>query len=235
MPPRWKRVPPTTLPTELMRWPIRCAVFDCDGVLLDSNPVKIAAFRAALVDEEPALVERMIAEHRQTGGVSRFAKLEWFYRELARVDAPEVAVASALERFALAARAGLRTCPSVPGIEIWVPELARAGVRMHVISGGEQGELREALEARAWSRHFAGIHGSPTPKHEHLARLFASGELEREGVYFGDAELDMQLAERFGLDFVFVAGVSDWAEGRRAARARGHRVIDDFLALLRPC
>ena len=174
-----------------MRWPIRCAVFDCDGVLLDSNPVKIAAFRAALAGEDPALVERMIAEHRQTGGVSRFAKLAWFYRELARVDSPEAAVAAALERFAVAARAGLRTCPSVPGVEIWVPELARAGVRMHVISGGEQGELREALQARDWSRHFEGIHGSPTPKHEHLERLFASGELVREGVYFGDAELDI--------------------------------------------
>jgi phosphoglycolate phosphatase-like HAD superfamily hydrolase len=177
----------------------------------------------------------MIAEHRRTGGVSRFAKLEWFYRELARVEAAGPAIAAALERFAAAARAGLRTCPSVPGVEIYVPELARAAVRMHVISGGEQGELREALQARAWSKHFAGIHGSPTPKREHLVRLFASGELVREGVYFGDAELDMQLAEQFGLDFVFVAGVSDWAEGRVVARARGHQVIDDFLALLRPC
>lgn len=218
-----------------MRWPIRCAVFDCDGVLLDSNPVKIAAFRAALAGEDPALVERMIAEHRKTGGVSRFAKLEWFYRELAHVEAPEPAIAAALERFSAAARAGLRSCPSLPGVDIYVPELARAGVRMHVISGGEQAELREALSTRAFAKHFAGIHGSPTPKREHLERLFASGELVREGVYFGDAELDMQLAERCGLDFVFVAGVSDWAEGRALARARGHQVIDDFLALLRPC
>jgi hypothetical protein len=47
-------------------------------------------------------------------------------------------------------------------------------------------------------------------------------------VYFGDAEHDMQLAECFGLEFVFVAGVSDWQQGREAARERGHRVIENF-------
>jgi beta-phosphoglucomutase-like phosphatase (HAD superfamily) len=46
-----------------------CAIFDCDGVILDSNPVKIDAFRVALADEDPALVEALIAEHRRTGGV----------------------------------------------------------------------------------------------------------------------------------------------------------------------
>lgn len=218
-----------------MRWPISCAVFDCDGVLLDSNPVKIAAFRAALADEDPAAVERLIVEHRASGGVSRFAKLERFYRDLVRVDDPAAAIATALQRFAKAARAGLRECPTILGVDLFVGELARAGVRMHVISGGEQQEVREALAARPWSTAFVGVHGSPTPKREHLERLFAAGELAGAGVYFGDAELDMQLAEQFELEFVFVAGVSDWAEGRGVARARGHSVIEDFRELLRPC
>ena len=39
-----------------------CVIFDCDGVVLDANPVKIEAFRAALADEDPTLVESFIAE-----------------------------------------------------------------------------------------------------------------------------------------------------------------------------
>ncbi|HLT34649.1 MAG TPA: HAD family hydrolase [Enhygromyxa sp.] len=205
-----------------------CAIFDCDGVILDSNPVKIAAFRAALVDEDPRLVEALIAEHRRTGGVSRYAKLARFYRELRPVADPAAAIALALERFAEAARAGLRSCPEIPGARELLTAYAGRNVPIHVVSGGDQDEVREALAARGLDTLISGIHGSPTPKREHLERLRSEGELLPGGVFFGDAELDMQLAESFGLDFVFVAGVSDWPEGRAVARDRGHRVIETF-------
>lgn len=206
------------------------AVFDCDGVLLDSNPVKIAAFRAALIGEPPVLVEQLIEEHRRTGGVSRFAKLEWFYRELRPVADPEAAIAEALVRFAAAAREGLRTCPAIRGVEAVLRRMSGQGTAIHVISGGEQGEVSEALLGRGWGEYFAGIHGSPTSKREHMQRLRGEGGLPIGGRYFGDAELDMRLAEEFELGFVFVAGVSDWPEGRGVAAARGHRVIEDFVA-----
>jgi phosphoglycolate phosphatase-like HAD superfamily hydrolase len=205
-----------------------CAIFDCDGVVLDSNPVKIAAFRAALADEDPALVEAFIDEHRRSGGVSRYAKLDRFYRQLRSVDDPDAAIREALARFAEAARAGLQTCPAVPGVRELLTALARRNVAVHVVSGGDEAEVREALEAHGLAPLLSGIHGSPTPKREHLERLREEGELLPGGIYFGDAELDMQLAECFGLEFVFVAGVSDWQQGREVARGRGHRVIEDF-------
>ncbi|MFO7567759.1 MAG: HAD hydrolase-like protein [Enhygromyxa sp.] len=206
-----------------------CAIFDCDGVILDSNPVKIAAFRAALAGEEPERVEAFIAEHRRTGGVSRYAKLARFYRELWPVADPQAAIARALARFAEAARAGLKHCPEVPGVRELLSAFADRNVSVHVVSGGDQDEVREALAARGLAALVSGIHGSPTPKREHLERLRSEGELLPGGVFFGDAELDMQLAEGFGLDFVFVAGVSDWPQGRVVARERGHRVIENFL------
>ncbi|HVH99935.1 MAG TPA: HAD hydrolase-like protein, partial [Enhygromyxa sp.] len=130
--------------------------------------------------------------------------------------------------FAEAARAGLQTCPEVPGVRELLLALARRNVSVHVVSGGDEAEVREALEQRGLAALMTGIHGSPTPKREHLERLREEGELLPGGVYFGDAELDMQLAECFGLEFVFVAGVSDWQQGREVVPQRGHRVIEDF-------
>ncbi len=205
-----------------------CAIFDCDGVILDSNPVKIAAFRTALASEEPALVEAFIAEHRSTGGVSRYAKLARFYRELHPVENPQKAIAEALARFSEAAREGLRTCPEVAGIRDVLRAFADRNVPVHVVSGGDQAEVRETLGARGLAALVSGIWGSPTGKREHLERLRSEGELLPGGVFFGDAELDMQLAEGFGLEFVFVAGVSDWEQGREVVADRGHRVIEDF-------
>lgn len=218
--------PSSTLIADLIGY--SCAILDCDGVILDSNPVKIAAFRAALAHEDPALVAAFIDEHRRTGGVSRYAKLARFYRELRPVADPQAAIAQALERFAEAARAGLRTCPEVPGVRELLLALARRNVPVHVVSGGDELEVREALQQHGLAPLVSGIHGSPTPKREHLDRLREEGELLPGGVYFGDAELDMELAECFGLEFVFVAGVSDWQQGRAVVPARGHRVIENF-------
>ncbi len=205
-----------------------CAIFDCDGVLLDSNPVKIEAFRVALSGRDPAVVEAFIAEHRRTGGISRFEKLARFFRELAPVDAPEQATAEAVARFGEAARVGLSSCAEVPGARALIQAFAARGVAVHVVSGGAQDEVREVLEARGLDEWITGIHGSPTPKHVHLERLRESGDLLPGGVFFGDARLDMELAEAFGMSFVFVAGVSDWPEGRAVAEARGHLAFTDL-------
>jgi phosphoglycolate phosphatase-like HAD superfamily hydrolase len=208
-----------------------CAIFDCDGVILDSNPVKIDAFRTALADEDPELVEQLIAEHRQTGGVSRYAKLDRFYRKIRPRRAgedPAALAREAVERFAAAAKRGLETCPELPGVREVLVAFRDRNVDVHVVSGGDQDEVREALEARGLTALVSGVHGSPTPKRAHLERLRGEGELLPGGVFFGDAELDMVLAEDFGLEFVFVASVSDWVDGRRVAADRGHRVIEDY-------
>ncbi|MFV8755817.1 HAD family hydrolase [Nannocystaceae bacterium ST9] len=212
----------------------RVAVFDCDGVLLDSNPVKLAAFRVALADEDPARVEVLLGEHLRTGGVSRFAKLERFYREIQPVEDPEIAIAVALRRFSDAAREGLRTCSAIAGVEALLSRLSGQGTAIHVISGGEQDEVREALLGRGWGGYFAGIHGSPTRKRDHMAALRERGSLPIGALAFGDAELDVRLAEEFGLRFVFVAGASDWPAGRESAAARGHAVIEDFTSASGP-
>ena len=135
---------------------------------------------------------------------------------------------AALERFAASARAGLRSCPEIPGVRVLLEALVSRRIPIHVVSGGDQDEVREALAYHDLARFFHGIHGSPTSKREHLEDLREAGELLPGGVFFGDALLDMELAEGFNLAFVFVAGRTDWPEGRTEAVARGHMVIEDF-------
>lgn len=207
-----------------------CAIFDCDGVILDSNAVKIQAFRDALAGYDPAVVEAFIEEHRRSGGVSRYAKLRRFFTELVEVEEPEAALAAAIEAFSASARAGLRSCSEVPGVRVVIEALAEERVPIHVVSGGDEDEVSEVLLARGYGPLLTDIHGSPMGKREHLERLRSEGELHPGGVFFGDARLDMELAEDFGLSFVFVAGVSDWPEGRELAVARGHELIEDFEA-----
>ena len=50
----------------------------------------------------------------------------------------------------------------------------------------------------------------------------------KKGVYYGDSELDLNVAESFGLDFVFVKGYTDWHDWAPLINSKGYIVIDDF-------
>lgn len=65
---------------------LSAVVFDCDGVLIESNTVKTLAF-GQTVDEFGQKARALLMDyHREHGGISRFKKFEWFYRE--EVKAP---------------------------------------------------------------------------------------------------------------------------------------------------
>ncbi len=79
-----------------------------------------------------------------------------------------------------------------------------------IVSGGDQGELREVFEARGLSHYFSGgIFGSPTDKQEILSRELNCGNLVLPAVFLGDSRYDYESAMKFGLDFVFI---SQWTE-----------------------
>lgn len=79
-----------------------------------------------------------------------------------------------------------------------------------IVSGGDQGELREVFEARGLSHYFSGgIFGSPTDKQEILLRELNCGNLVLPAVFLGDSRYDYESAMKFGLDFVFI---SQWTE-----------------------
>ena len=57
-------------------------IFDCDGVILDSNLLKSRAFAEALPDEPPEFVKLFVDYHKQHGGISRYEKFKYYFREL---------------------------------------------------------------------------------------------------------------------------------------------------------
>jgi phosphoglycolate phosphatase-like HAD superfamily hydrolase len=62
--------------------PLQCLVFDCDGVILDSVPVKTRAFARLAEPFGPEARDRFVMYHTVHGGVSRYKKFEWFFREV---------------------------------------------------------------------------------------------------------------------------------------------------------
>ena len=55
-------------------------IFDCDGVILNSNSIKNFAFRLTLKNENKDLVDSFIKYHKENGGISRYEKFQHFFK-----------------------------------------------------------------------------------------------------------------------------------------------------------
>lgn len=205
-------------------------VFDCDGVVLDSNRIKTEAFRWAALPYGEDAAAALVAHHVANGGVSRYAKLAHFLKEIvARRNGP--GHVELLAAYADAVRNGLSKCAVAEGL----PALRAATkyARWMIVSGGDQAELRDIFAARGLEDLFdGGIFGSPDTKDTILAREIATGNLRRPGLFLGDSRYDYEAARAAGLDFLFVSGWSEFADWQDYAAAQGFAAVESILDLL---
>lgn len=209
----------------------RSAVFDCDGVILDSNNLKTEAFRSALAGESPGLVDEFIEYHQTHGGISRYVKFDYFFRVLKKSPAHAKEAGHALGLYAEICHSRLLECSLIPGVNEALRYFSSRGTECYVISGGDQAEVQSVLSARGLTQYFAGIFGSPRNKMKHLGDLTNAG-LAMPGIYFGDAESDCETAKAHCLDFAFIAGRSEWRGGVAACQESGYPVYQDFAQLM---
>lgn len=194
-------------------------IFDCDGVVLDSNRLKTEAFRIAAEPYGDAAAAALVAHHVANGGVSRYVKFAHFLDHIV----PECAskgegpgLQALLSVYAKAVGAGLMTCPVADGLAELRAATPKA--RWMIVSGGDQAELSAVFAARDIAEYFdGGIFGSPEAKDAILAREIKAGAIRGPAVFLGDSHLDYEAATQAELDFVFVAGWSEWADGARLA------------------
>ncbi|NJM23241.1 MAG: hypothetical protein HC907_33605 [Richelia sp. SM1_7_0] len=67
----------------------KAIIFDCDGVIFDSNALKTAAFREVLAAYPQEVVDKFIVYHQKTGGISRYVKLRAFFTEFLQTSVDE--------------------------------------------------------------------------------------------------------------------------------------------------
>ena len=74
-------------------------IFDCDGVILDSNQVKSRAFYDTALPYGTNVAEKFLTYHREFGGVSRFEKFRYLFADILGMDHLEPDLQMALLRF----------------------------------------------------------------------------------------------------------------------------------------
>lgn len=205
-------------------------VFDCDGVILNSNRVKTEAFYQTALPYGSAAAQRLVDYHVSHGGISRYAKFALFLAEMTDGrSGPRLE--ELLDTYATQVKKELLACEVMAGLD----ELksATVGARWMVVSGGAQTELREVFAARGLDTYFeAGIFGSPDVKEDILDRERAAGSLTGPALFIGDSVYDHKAATGAGLDFVFAHGWTEVPGWKQWSEQENVRVIPHPAALL---
>lgn len=173
---------------------LKCLVFDCDGVILDSVPVKTKAFARLAAPYGDEARDRFVMYHARHGGVSRYLKFEWFFREyLGREITPEESAewGRKFEEYALDE---VRKCDLIPGI-LQTLQKWQGRLPMYVCSGAPRAEVAFILQERSLNGYFNDIYGSPPVKSKLLENIInAAGVLPEETLMVGDASTDREAA-----------------------------------------
>jgi phosphoglycolate phosphatase-like HAD superfamily hydrolase len=180
---------------------VQCLIFDCDGVILDSVPVKTRAFARLAEPYGAQARDRLVMYHAVHGGVSRYRKFEWFFQEILGRGITSRESAEWGRLFADYALDELRSCGLIAGAQE-VLDAWRGRLPLFVCSGAPQEELRLILRERRLEDYFEGIHGSPPAKAQLLAKIVAGTGLPPEtALMVGDAVTDREAAEYAGTRF----------------------------------
>ncbi len=183
-------------------------IFDCDGVILNSNKIKTEAFYFAALPYGEDLAQSLRGYHIANGGVSRYKKFSYFLDKIV----PEGKIGPNLEEmlriYSSKVNEGLMNCELDSGI-FPLRELT-SSTKWSIVSGGDQTELRKVFAARKLDHLFdGGIFGSPDSKDLILKRELSAKRINEPGLFIGDSRYDHQASQRAGLDFIFV---SHWTE-----------------------
>lgn len=189
-------------------------IFDCDGVILNSNKIKTEAFYHVALAYGETAAQALVDYHVQNGGISRYKKFEYLLTKILGKEILETELNALLEAFAREVKKGLMTCDVAEDLKTFRARTQHAS--WLIVSGGDQVELREVFAARGLDQLFdGGIFGSPYTKDTILARELSNQNITKPSLFLGDSKYDYQAATNAELDFVFISEwseVEDWEE-----------------------
>ncbi|MGP9675260.1 MULTISPECIES: HAD family hydrolase [unclassified Halomonas] len=184
-------------------------VFDCDGVLLNSNMVKTNAFYQAVLPYGEAAAKQLVEYHVQNGGISRYKKFAYFLENIVNKNQEGPDLDLLLSRYATEVLDGLMSCDIADGLAELREKTGHA--RWLIASGGDQEELREVFRARNIAFFFdGGIFGSPDTKEDILSRELKLNGRYQPALFIGDSKYDFLVAKKFNMDFAYVSCWSEW-------------------------
>ncbi|MFW3405392.1 HAD family hydrolase [Aliarcobacter butzleri] len=181
---------------------IKNILWDFDGVIVDSMPIRDYGFRKIFDKYAKEIVEEFIKYHRINGGLSRFHKIKYFYNTLLNKEISEEQIQNYAEQFTIIMKEQLINKKYLIEDSLNFIKLNHKNYNFHIVSGSEHNELNYICKKLDLVDYFLSINGSPTPKNDLIKNLLEKEQYRiEETILVGDSFNDYEAANINGIYF----------------------------------
>ena len=207
-------------------------IFDCDGVILNSNFQKIEAYRNTAISYGASKIqaEDLVSYHVSLTGISRNIKFKYFLKEIMGEHVTDSSMKKLVDNLNIEVITLLKNCEVASGIEKLKSHTKKS--TWMVASGGDQEELRFLFKEKGIASFFeGGIYGSPSSKHQIVEEKMKDKNF-LPTLFLGDSLYDIQTAQKYKLDFIFVYGWTDLKDWKKICNENGLLYVEKIQDLL---
>ena len=180
---------------------VQAIIFDFDGVILESVEVKGWAF-GKLFQKFPNHIEQIVAFHNANGGVSRFEKIRYIYKNILNEELNEKQLQKLSKKFEKLVFKRILECDFVPGTLNFLKANYQK-IPFFVVSATPHQEIKKIVRTRDINKYFKGVFGSPTTKDVWIEHILSKWKLNKETVIFiGDSVNDLRAAKKKKIFFI---------------------------------
>jgi beta-phosphoglucomutase-like phosphatase (HAD superfamily) len=211
----------------------RVLIFDFDGVLVDSEPVKTEAFRR-IYARYPEHAQPMMRHHTEHPSISRVHKFRFLLECLGKPE-DRVLLDRLLADFSAQVVEGVAACPAIAGSLEFLQSI-EGRIPLYLASVTPIQDLESVLQKRQLRRFFKKVYGDPpTTKADAIREILREEACKAQDVVLiGDSEGDHVAAQETGIRFLgyrnslpLPAGAetfTDWSELGDRLRVRQEAV-----------
>jgi HAD superfamily hydrolase (TIGR01549 family) len=184
-----------------MEW--QAVFFDFDGVILDSVDVKTKAFAKMFHQYGPEIESKVVSYHLENGGVSRFDKFRYYYKEYLKQDLSEEKLMELSNQFSALVVQEVVNSDFIEGAFETLNELKRNEIPAYIVSGTPHDEIKDIVRQKGLALYFDEIHGSPKKKEEITKDILQRKNYDsKKCLFIGDALSDYEAAVENEMHFL---------------------------------
>lgn len=181
---------------------IEAIIFDFDGVILDTDNIKVEAFKKIYKPYGNKIAENVGNYHLKHGGVSRYEKFKYFHKKYLNKSISEKDIKKLDKIFSEYVLKHLPKAKFVKGVKNFIKK-NYSTYKMFISSGTPLKELKKTVKMIKMDDYFEQIKGSPQSKPQHILKIIDKYNIFAQNIVFiGDAPKDKQAAEKTNINFI---------------------------------
>lgn len=199
----------------------RVILWDFDGVIMDSMPIRDSGFKKVLKDYPPEQVEELLRFHHAQGGLSRYVKFRHFFEEIRKEIVSEKQIQELANCFSMIMLESLINPKYLIAESLNYIKENYQTQKFHIVSGSDEKELNKICSGLNIDFYFKTIKGSPTPKNKLVAdTIKKQGYKNADVCLIGDSINDLEAAQ--------VNDITFYGYNNPDLKERSENYIDSF-------